>query len=261
MIGKKMNKKINKLLSSSFVVASLFAASSAQAACSDFSAATLKSALDTVVSGNTSAGFNLPMWLSFVDETGVVCAVVTSGNSGAQSNPGVTVGRDKWLGSRVISTQKANTANAFSLNGVSISSGALYAAVQPGASLYGLQESNPVDAAKAYAGAAALFGTGATDPMVGERIGGVNVFGGGLAVYTGGKKRGAIGVSGDTSCTDHAVAWQVRTAISGDPSYANFPSGGGFERLTITGTYANLGDHPDCPLSSGLAHNATAGYN
>ena len=40
--------------------------------------------------------------------------------------------------------------------------------------------------------------------------------GGGLALYYGGKKVGAIGVSGDTSCTDHVVAWKVRTLLRGD---------------------------------------------
>jgi len=259
-----MNKNVTKAFSIGIVVAALFAANSAQAACSDISRASLQSAIDTVVDGNTSAGFNLPMWLSFVDESGIVCEVTTSGASGSSS----TVANDKWLGSRVISVQKANTANAFSLNGVAISSGALYAAVQPGASLFGLQESNPIDAAKAYYGNAKDFGT-KNDPVKGKRIGGVNVFGGGLAVYLAGKKVGAIGVSGDTSCTDHAVAWQVRNLLlassgGGTTALADFPTAGGFETLNITSTYANLGDHPDCPLSTNggttLNNNAARGY-
>jgi hypothetical protein len=61
------------------------------------------------------------------------------------------------------------------------------------------------------------FGTGTKDPMVGQLIGGVNVFGGGLAIYgPAGKRLGAIGVSGDTSCTDHAVAWETRHALGLD---------------------------------------------
>jgi hypothetical protein len=59
----------------------------------------------------------------------------------------------------------------------------------------------------------------------------VNVFGGGLALYkSGGIKIGAVGVSGDTSCTDHFVAWRVRNTlkldhlgtlgnVSGDPKH------------------------------------------
>jgi hypothetical protein len=52
--------------------------------------------------------------------------------------------------------------------------------------------------------------------MVGQRIGGVNVFGGGLALYRNGSKVGGVGVSGDTSCTDHMVAWRVRNALGLD---------------------------------------------
>src|SRR5205085_5680636 len=155
-----------------------------------------------------TSGLNNQMWATLVNRDGVVCAVAFSGvNRGAQ-----------WPGSRVISAQKANTANAFSLDsssssngsghpaGLALSTANLYSAVQPGGSLYGLQHSNPVDTGVAYFGNVMLFGT-AQDPMVGNRIGGVNVFGGGLALYAAsGKKIGGVGVSGDTSCTDHFVA-------------------------------------------------------
>jgi hypothetical protein len=104
----------------------------------------------------------------------------------------------------------------------------LYTAVQPGGSLFGLQESNPVDTSVAYKGPSSRNGT-AQDPMVGLKIGGVNVFGGGVALYgPGNVVVGAVGVSGDTSCTDHGVAWRVRdnlgldnllgvNGVSGDP--------------------------------------------
>jgi hypothetical protein len=50
-----------------------------------------------------------------------------------------------------------------------------------------------------------------SDPMIGRKIGGVNVFGGGLALYNKkGMLLGAIGVSGDSSCADHNIAWKVR---------------------------------------------------
>jgi uncharacterized protein GlcG (DUF336 family) len=71
--------------------------------------------------------------------------------------------------------------------------------VQPGGTLYGLQASNPVDTNVAYGGNPANAGR-ANDPMVGGRIGGVNVFGGGLALYTAaGTLVGAVGVSGDST--------------------------------------------------------------
>jgi hypothetical protein len=75
----------------------------------------------------------------------------------------------------VISAQKANTANAFSLTGLALSTANLFSAVSPGGSLYGLQHSNPVSTHVAYAGPASRFGA-ANDPMVGGRIAGVNVF-------------------------------------------------------------------------------------
>ena len=53
--------------------------------------------------------------------------------------------------------------------------------------------------------------------MVGQPIGGINVFGGGLALYdVNGNKVGGIGVSGDTSCTDHMVAWKTRHGLGLD---------------------------------------------
>src|SRR5204863_5474803 len=108
---------------------------------------------------------------------------------------------EQWPGSRVISAQKANTANAFSLPGLALSTANLYSAVQPGGTLFGLQESNPVDTSVAYRGPSENYGR-PNDPMVGQKIGGVNVFGGGLALYNKeGKLVGAIGLSGDTSST------------------------------------------------------------
>ena len=53
--------------------------------------------------------------------------------------------------------------------------------------------------------------------MVGQVIGGINVFGGGLGLYTaGGNKVGGVGVSGDTSCADHLVAWRLRKNLGLD---------------------------------------------
>jgi uncharacterized protein GlcG (DUF336 family) len=171
----------------------------------------VQSALTAVVTGGGNSGFGLNMWATVVSRDGVVCVVTFSGaDRGSQ-----------WPGSRVISAQKANTANAFSLPGFALSTANLYSAVQPGGSLFGLQESNPVDTGVAYGGNASNYGQ-PNDPMVGQKIGGVNVFGGGLAMYDKtGALVGAIGVSGDTSCTDHVIAWKVRHALNLD----NVPAG------------------------------------
>src|SRR4029077_15234475 len=143
----------------------------AQAACKDLPSQTaLKNAL-SLAQGQANGGFGLNMWATVVNRDGVVCAVAFTGNDRG----------DEWPGSRVISAQKANTANSFSLPGLALSSANLWAAVQPGGSLFGLQESNPVDTGAAYKGPSAKFGTG-NDPLVGAKIGGINVFGGGLAL-------------------------------------------------------------------------------
>lgn len=175
-------------------------------ACKDLpSWSLLKSAL-VAARGQANGGFNLDMWATVVNRDGVVCAVAFTGaDRGSQ-----------WPGSRVISAQKANTANAFSLPGLSLSTANLYTAVQPGGSLYGLQHSNPVDTGVAYGGNSENYGM-ANDPMVGGKIGGVNVFGGGLALYNAQHKLvGAIGVSGDSSCADHNIAWRTRRGLNLD---------------------------------------------
>jgi uncharacterized protein GlcG (DUF336 family) len=165
----------------------------------------LKTALSNARHAN-NGGFNLDMWGTVVNRDGVVCAIAFTGN-----NRG-----DQWPGSRIISAQKANTANAFSLPGLALSTANLYAAVQPGGSLFGLQHSNPVDTEAAYKGPSRNYGQ-TNDPLVGRKIGGVNVFGGGLALYnTNGVLVGAIGVSGDSSCADHNIAWRTRHELGLD---------------------------------------------
>jgi len=163
--------------------------------------------------GTANGGFDLEMWGTIVNRDGIVCAVAFTG-----------AGRgDQWPGSRVISAQKANTANSFSLPGLALSTANLLSAVQPGGSLFGLQESNPVDTGVAYQGPSSNYGQ-SNDPMVGGKIGGVNVFGGGLALYssaTPGVLIGGLGVSGDSSCADHNIAWKTRHGLNFD----NVPAG------------------------------------
>jgi uncharacterized protein GlcG (DUF336 family) len=202
----------------------------------------LESAL-TAARAAANGGFNLDMWASVVNRDGIVCAVAFTGeNRGSQ-----------WPGSRVISAQKANTANAFSLPGLALSTANLWAAVQPGGSLYGLQHSNPVATDVAYQGPAANFGQW-NDPMTGRRVGGVNVFGGGLALYNARKQLiGAVGVSGDTSCADHNIAWRTRHALNLDW----VPGGVGpnnddninYQGLVPVPSLANDFSHPVCKIA------------
>ena len=185
-----------------------------------------------------NGGFGFHMWATVVNRAGVVCAVARSGEDSDS----------QWPGSRVISAQKANTANAFSLPNFALSTANLHQATQDGGSLFGLQFSNPVDTASAYAGSAKDYGT-ANDPMVGKKIGGVNVFGGGLALYgANGAIIGAVGVSGDSSCADHNIAWRIRHAANLDFVPAG-PSPSSNDQIIYTGETGGGAagfEHPDC---------------
>lgn len=129
------------------------------------------------------------MWSAVVDRQGVLCSVIKFG--------------DAWPGSRAIAIAKAGTANGFSNDQLALSTANLYAPTQPGGPLYGLNNSNPFDAAFLAQGS----GTGHVE-------GGVITFGGGVPLYAGGKVIGGLGLSGDTACADHVIAWRMRKAAN-----------------------------------------------
>jgi uncharacterized protein GlcG (DUF336 family) len=248
----------------------------ANGACPGVTLSQLQSALKSAIAQTGGQlGLGLNMWGTIVAADGTVCSVANSSGQAIQG---------QWLASRVISAQKAFTAATLSLgptansgSGTGLASGKLalstanlYSAVQPGGSLFGLATSNPVAVPEAYEGNGELassvtYGTN-QDPMIGLIIGGINTFGGGLALYgTGGVKVGGVGVSGDTSCTDHLIAWHVRnnlgldhlgtiSGVSGDSQHpdnivfditAN-PSGG-------TGSSLSGWGHPACGSTNATA--------
>jgi uncharacterized protein GlcG (DUF336 family) len=151
------------------------------------------------------------MWSAVVDRRGVLCSVI-------RSDP------DAWPGSRSIAIAKASTANDFSNNKLALSTANLYSFTQPAnsnssstitfpaGSLYGLNNSNPFNPAFQPQG------TG-----VGQVPGGIITFGGGVALYKNGQVIGGLGVSGDTACADHAIAFRMRAAagLDGTPSDDN----------------------------------------
>jgi uncharacterized protein GlcG (DUF336 family) len=132
------------------------------------------------------------MWSAIVDRQGVLCSVISS----ADFAPSL----DVWPGSRAIAIAKAGTANDFSNNGLALSTANLYGPTQPGGSLYGLNNSNPFKPADLSLG----------KPSIGDTPGGIITFGGGVALYANGQVIGALGVSGDSSCADHAIAFRMR---------------------------------------------------
>jgi len=198
----------------------------------------LKAALTAAVKEGQDAngGLGNQQWGTVVNRDGIVCAVVFTGPSRAA----------EWPGSRVISAMKANTANALSTNNFALSSGNLYAGAQPGGSLFGLN--SPPNPNAAFAGSPQNFGQ-QNDPLVGKAIGGVIVFGGGLALYSKkGELIGGLGVSGDTACADHVVAWRTRHSLGLDA----VPMGvapGPSDNLVFdiqNGVSSSGFGHPDC---------------
>jgi uncharacterized protein GlcG (DUF336 family) len=138
------------------------------------------------------------MWSAVVDRTGRLCSVISEG--------------DAWPGSRAIAMAKAETGNDFSNSRLAISTANLYAPTQPGGSLYGLNGSNPFNPFALPQGVGGGF-----------VVGGIITFGGGVALYQDGKVIGGLGVSGDSSCADHAVAYRMRLAagLNGIPGGPN----------------------------------------
>lgn len=163
---------------------------------------------EIVVPGDRHAngGLGNHVWAVTVERGGVICAITRSGQRVD----------DQWLGSRAIAASKAFTANAFSLPSFALSTANLYWPSQPESSLYDLGFGNPINPLALYSGDVSSWGT-PDDPLTGRRIGGTTVFGGGLALYSAeGTLIGAIGVSGEESCTDHVIAWRLRHALNLD---------------------------------------------
>jgi uncharacterized protein GlcG (DUF336 family) len=129
------------------------------------------------------------MWSAVIDRQGVLCSVIRLG--------------DAWPGSRAIAIAKANTANAFSNDKLALSTANLYGPTQPGGSLYGLNNSNPFNPDYLPQGSG-----------IGRVPGGVITFGGGVPLYSSGKVIGGLGLSGDTACADHAIAYRMRKAAN-----------------------------------------------
>src|SRR6201996_9641258 len=163
--------------------------------------ANIQNQLATVVkSPDQNGGLFSPnrMWSAVVDRVGTLCSVTVTG--------------DAWPGSRAIAIAKAGTANDFSNSALALSTANLYAPTQPGGSLYGLNNSNPFNP---------LFQPQNTG--IGFVPGGIITFGGGVALYSGGQVIGGLGVSGDTSCADHAIAYRMRhqAGLDGTPNSDN----------------------------------------
>ena len=166
------------------------------------------------------------MWAAVVNRDGEFCAAATSTSDPSQV----------WPGSQAIAKAKAYTANAFSLDSLALSSAMLYTFTQPGHSLWSLGQSN-------------LFESKFLAPTSGQAggkeqlAGGLIFFGGGVPIYAAdGKIIGGLGISGDTSCTDHEIAKRVRNLATLNP-----PGGALVDDIHYTATNgADVFTHPLC---------------
>jgi uncharacterized protein GlcG (DUF336 family) len=145
-----------------------------------------------------------------------------------------------WPGSQAIAKAKAFTANAFSLNtgggGFPLSTAQLYTFTQPGHSLFGLSESNPLNPEF-------LLPPTSSSEGVGSVVGGIITFGGGVGLYSGSQIIGALGISGDTACTDHEISKRVR-----DLAGLNPPGGPLVDDISYSSVDgASAFTHPLCP--------------
>ena len=142
------------------------------------------------------------MWGAVVNRDGKICAYVTSTIDPTQV----------WPGSQAIAKAKAYTANGFSLDALALSTARLYTFVQPGHSLFGLNQSNPFHSSL-------LAPTSGAGGGHGKIAGGIITFGGGVPLYgSAGQIIGGLGISGDTACADHEIAKRVRDLAGLNPS-------------------------------------------
>jgi uncharacterized protein GlcG (DUF336 family) len=186
--------------------------------------ATIQAQLVHVATMNNGGLFSPSrMWSAVVDRQGVLCSVIRLG--------------DAWPGSRAIAIAKANTANGFSNDKLALSTANLYGPTQPGGPLYGLNNSNPFNPDYLQQGS----GTGRVP-------GGVITFGGGVPLYAAGKVIGGLGLSGDTACADHAIAFRMRRAanLGLDIVPGGVATGGTDNIIYANGSTPTGFQHPHC---------------
>lgn len=183
----------------------------------------IQAQLESVV-GSGNGGIFTPnrMWSAVVDRAGILCSVIKVG--------------DAWPGSRAIAIAKAGTANDFSNDRLALSTANLYSATQPGGSLYVLNNSNPFQADFLARGSG-----------VGQAAGGIITFGGGVPLYSGGQVIGGLGVSGDSACADHVIAYRMRKNAHFDGIPGGVKSDGTDDIDYLgTGEAPNGFKHPHC---------------
>jgi uncharacterized protein GlcG (DUF336 family) len=164
-------------------------------------------------------------WAAVVNRAGELCTVTASATDAASG----------WAGSQAVAKAKAYTANAFSTDDLPLSTARLYTLSQPGHSLWGIGAGNPFNPE--------CLSTPTEQRGIGKVCGGTIAFGGGLALYRGGKRIGGLGVSGDTACADHEIAKVMRDALQLNPAKGRGADDIQFSQADGPTIYT----HPLCP--------------
>jgi uncharacterized protein GlcG (DUF336 family) len=144
-------------------------------------------------------------WASIVNRQGELCATAVATDDPASA----------WPGSQAVSKAKAYTANAYSTDGLPLSTARLYTLTLPGHSLWGVAEPNPFRPE-------CLAAPNDINATNGKVCGGSIAFGGGVPLYRGKTRVGGLGLSGDTACTDHEIAKRIRHLAELDPEKGEF---------------------------------------
>jgi uncharacterized protein GlcG (DUF336 family) len=165
-------------------------------------------------------------WAAVVNRAGEICAAAVATDDPASA----------WPGGQAIAKAKAYTANAFSTDSQPMSTARLYTLAQPGHSLWGADGPNAFNPA-------CLETPQNADKTDGKICGGSIAFGGGVPLYKGRVRIGALGVSGDTACADHEIAKRIRHLAQLDPEKG--PLVDDIQYAPVHG--ASIFSHPLCP--------------
>jgi len=165
-------------------------------------------------------------WAAVVNRAGEICAAAVATDDPASA----------WPGGQAIAKAKAYTANAFSTDLQPMSTARLYTLAQPGHSLWGVDGPNAFNPG-------CLETPQNADKTDGKICGGSIAFGGGVPLYKGRVRIGALGVSGDTACTDHEIAKRIRHLAQLDPEKG--PSADDIQYASVHGP--SIFTHPLCP--------------
>lgn len=160
-------------------------------------------------------------WAAIVNRKGQICAVVQPSDSAG----------GYWPGSRTIAMAKAFTANGFSTDTLAFSTARLYTLTQPGHSLWGVSQPEPLNPE-------------CLDPANDLKVcGGAIAFGGGVPLYRNRRIAGGLGISGDTPCADHEIAKRIRHLAALDPAGGPVADDIQYSKADRPSIYT----HPLCP--------------